>query len=141
MHYSHRSICNPTLTIKGVHMTSPGTQFPHIPAYFCTCTALLKANECMVRPVRFEVRSMHLASFIVCRELVMTVNILVHERNATCRIIASVGSLTCWYLVIKSRQYCLSRWQCSNACYDVMTSMHALYYKVSILCKPKDLDL
>ena len=33
-------------------------------------------------------------NFIVCRELVMTVNTPVQERNATCRIIASVGSLT-----------------------------------------------
>ena len=33
-------------------------------------------------------------SFIVCRELVMTVNIPVKERDATCRIVASAGSLT-----------------------------------------------
>ena len=30
-------------------------------------------------------------NFILCRELVMTVNIPVQERNATCRIVASVG--------------------------------------------------
>ena len=33
-------------------------------------------------------------NFIVCRELVMTVNIPVHERDATCRIVASAGSST-----------------------------------------------
>ena len=32
-------------------------------------------------------------NFIVCRELVMTVNIPVQERDATCRIVGSVGSL------------------------------------------------
>ena len=30
-------------------------------------------------------------NFIVCRELVMTVNIPVQERNAICRIVASAG--------------------------------------------------
>ena len=33
-------------------------------------------------------------NFIVCRELVMTVNIFVQERNVTSRIVASAGSLT-----------------------------------------------
>ena len=33
-------------------------------------------------------------NFILCRELVMTVNIPVQERNAICRIVASAGSLT-----------------------------------------------
>ena len=48
-----------------------------------------------MRPIlqaRFEVWSMHLSS--IRRELVMTVNIPVKERNATCRIVASVGSST-----------------------------------------------
>ena len=40
----------------------------------------------------FEVRSMHLAS--IGRELVRTVNIPLKERNATCRIVASMGSST-----------------------------------------------
>ena len=35
----------------------------------------------------------HAFSFILCGELVMTVNIPVQERNATCTIVASVGSL------------------------------------------------
>ena len=30
-------------------------------------------------------------NFILCRELVMTVNILVQEKNATCRIVARAG--------------------------------------------------
>ena len=34
-------------------------------------------------------------NFVVCRELVMTVNIPVQERNGTCRIVASTRSLTC----------------------------------------------
>ena len=39
----------------------------------------------------------HAFSFnsILCRELVMTVNIPVQERNATCRIIASAKSSMC----------------------------------------------
>ena len=31
-------------------------------------------------------------NFILCRELVMTVNLAVQERNANCRIVASAGS-------------------------------------------------
>ena len=31
-------------------------------------------------------------NFLVCRELVMTVNIPVQERNVTCRIVVSVES-------------------------------------------------
>ena len=46
--------------------------------------------------VRFEVQSMHLASLY--REPVMTVNIPAQERNATCRIVASLGSSMCWYV-------------------------------------------
>ena len=34
-------------------------------------------------------------NFLLCRELVMTVNIPVQERNATCRIVAGVKSWTC----------------------------------------------
>ena len=34
-------------------------------------------------------------NFILCRQLVMTVNIPVQERNATCRIVTSAESLTC----------------------------------------------
>ena len=51
-----------------------------------------------MRPIlraRFEVRSMHLASTLYCAELVTTVNIPVQERDGTCRIVASAGSLTC----------------------------------------------
>ena len=33
-------------------------------------------------------------NFLLCRELVMTVNVTVQERNATCRIIASAESST-----------------------------------------------
>ena len=46
---------------------------------------------------RFEVRSMHLASTLYYAEsyIVMTVNIRVQERNATCRIVASMESSTC----------------------------------------------
>ena len=32
------------------------------------------------------------SNLILCRELAMTVNIPVQERDATCRIVASVGS-------------------------------------------------
>ena len=71
--------------------------------------------------------------FVVCRELVMIVNIPVQERNATCRTIASAGSSTRQYLSpIKNRRCCLSRCQHSNGCYDVMTSMHALYTRVQL---------
>ena len=33
-------------------------------------------------------------NFILCRELVLTVNMPVQERNATCRVVASTKSLT-----------------------------------------------
>ena len=33
-------------------------------------------------------------NFILCRELVMTVNIPVQERNAACSVVASMGSST-----------------------------------------------
>ena len=37
------------------------------------------------------------SNFIVCRELVMTVNIPVQERNTTCRIVTSARSSTHLY--------------------------------------------
>ena len=44
----------------------------------------------------FEVRSMHLASTLLCKRVVMTVNIPVQEKNATCRIVASADGSTHW---------------------------------------------
>ena len=58
------------------------------------CAVILKGNNrgCTAKPIlqhRFKVQSMHMhlhvASTLYCRELVMTVNIPVQERNATRR--------------------------------------------------------
>ena len=67
---------------------------------------------------------------VVCRELVMIVNIPVQGRNATLRTIASARSST--YQYIKNRRCCLSRSQHRNGCYNVMTSMHPLYTRVQL---------
>ena len=53
-----------------------------------------------MRPIlqaSFEVRTEHAFSFnfLLCGELVITVNIPVQERNGTCRIVASMESSTC----------------------------------------------
>ena len=97
-------------------------QFLHISAYFRYMRHHL-AN----RKLCGEVYSMsslwgteHAFSFnfLLCRELVMTVKIPVQERNTTCRIVASVGSLT-HSVLIKRRPLCLSKWWHSNSCYDV----------------------
>ena len=86
--------------IEGVHLTSSKGNFcifPHTSVY-----APLSC-EAVNRELYSEVYSMSLLQgtehtfgfkFIICRELVLTVNIPVQKRNTTCRIIASVGSLT-----------------------------------------------
>ena len=80
MHYSHWPICNLTLTIEEVHVASPFWE------------PMNRENVRWGLPLR---GMEHAFSFnaIVYRELVMTLNIPVHERNGTCRIVASTGSL------------------------------------------------
>ena len=60
---------------------------------------------------------------LLCRELLMTVNIPVQKRNTTCRNIASAGSKS----AIKNWLFCLSRWQHSNGCYDLHVYAHPLH--------------
>ena len=73
----------------------------------------------------------HAASFnfLLCRKLVMKVNVAVQERNATYRIAASVERLMQKYISpIKHRLFCLSRWQRSNSCYNANDVLaHPLY--------------
>ena len=48
-------------------------------------------------------------NFLLCRELVMKVNVAVQERNATCRIAASVERLMRKYISSNKNQlFCLS---------------------------------
>ena len=59
-------------------------------------------------------------NFLLCRKLVVKVNVAVQERNATYRIAASVERLMRKYISPnKNRLFCLSRWQHSNSCYNV----------------------
>ena len=77
---------NTSRPIEGMYVMLPGRQPLHIFPYFLVRAAILRGNEwgkCTVRPIlraRSEVRSMQLASTLLCRELVMTVNIPVQER-------------------------------------------------------------
>ena len=68
------------------------------------------------------------SNFILCRELVMTVNIPVKKMNATCRIVASAGNLinyTKFYL----KKYSFIKMAAKQRllCYEAMTYMQALY--------------
>ena len=75
--------------------------FLHISIYFCTYGTILRGK---IGKVYSKAYSMSVLqgmgayifrfNFILSRDLVMTVNIPVQERNATCWIIAIVGNLT-----------------------------------------------
>ena len=68
-------------------------------------------------------------NFLLCRELVVKVNVAVQERNVTYRIAASVERLMWKYISPnKNRLFCLSRWQRSNSCYNANDVLaHPLY--------------
>ena len=91
------------LFVEGNHVTSSAGNFCiflHTPVYLRTYS--LSLLQCAEDAFTFN--------FLSCRELVMTVNIPVQERNTTTWNIATAESKS----AIKNCLFCLSRWQHSN---------------------------